>query len=72
VEHFHVRLACPADDATCNDQAPVPAGDGCDETLAWWFTDDAKAELERLRKLPPKRLTLADLPPACRSVLGGS
>ena len=72
VEHFHVRLACPADDAACNDQAPVPAGDGCDETLAWWFTDDAKAEIERLRKLPPKRLTLDDLPPACRSVLGGS
>jgi penicillin-insensitive murein endopeptidase len=66
-----VRLRCPPEDAACSDQAPVPPGDGCDETLAWWLSDDAKAELERLRKLPPKRLTLDDLPPACRSVLTG-
>jgi len=72
VYHFHVRLRCPAEDDACKNQAPVPAGDGCDETLAWWFSDDAKAKLERLRKLPPKPITLADLPPACRAVLGGS
>ena len=71
VYHFHVRLRCPPEDAACGNQAPVPPGDGCDETLAWWLSDDAKAELERLRKLPPKRLTLNDLPPACRAVLGG-
>ena len=36
-EHFHVRLNCPAGDATCVAQAPVPPGDGCDATLDWWF-----------------------------------
>ena len=71
VYHFHVRLRCPPEDAACKNQAPVPPGDACDETLAWWFTDDAEAELERLRKLPPTRPTLDDLPPVCRSVLTG-
>ena len=72
VYHFHVRLACPAEDAACKEQAPVPEGDGCDDSLAWWLSEEAKAELERLRKLPPTPPTLADLPPACRAVLGGS
>jgi penicillin-insensitive murein endopeptidase len=36
-EHFHVRLACPADSPDCTGQAPVPSGDGCDASLAWWL-----------------------------------
>ncbi len=36
-DHFHVRLACPAGSADCVAQPPVPAGDGCDASLAWWF-----------------------------------
>ena len=36
-DHFHVRLACPAGSSDCVGQAPVPAGDGCDASLAWWF-----------------------------------
>jgi len=36
-EHFHVRLSCPAGAADCVGQAAVPAGDGCDASLAWWF-----------------------------------
>ncbi|HSV29645.1 MAG TPA: penicillin-insensitive murein endopeptidase, partial [Candidatus Omnitrophota bacterium] len=35
-EHFHVRLACPAGDAGCVPQAPVPEGDGCGGELASW------------------------------------
>jgi penicillin-insensitive murein endopeptidase len=30
-EHFHVRLACPANSKLCTPQAPVPAGNGCNE-----------------------------------------
>ena len=66
--HFHVRLHCP-DGEDCTPQAPPPPGDGCDETLAWWFTDEA------LHPPPVKpedrrpELVLADLPDACRSVL---
>lgn len=35
--HFHVRLSCPPDAKYCENQAPVPAGDGCGAELASWF-----------------------------------
>ncbi|MEO0360126.1 MAG: penicillin-insensitive murein endopeptidase, partial [Pseudomonadota bacterium] len=70
--HFHVRLACPAGEVGCFDQAPPPAGDGCDATLDWWFTEEARNPKPDPNAPKPKRrgeLTLADLPPACASVL---
>ena len=48
-DHFHVRLACPADSAGCAPQEAVPAGDGCDE-LDYWLSDEARAEREKGRK----------------------
>lgn len=36
--HMHVRLRCPAGQPSCHDQAPVPAGNGCDSSLDWWFS----------------------------------
>jgi penicillin-insensitive murein endopeptidase len=36
-DHFHVRLTCPAGSPDCVRQPPVPPGDGCDASLAWWF-----------------------------------
>ncbi len=35
--HFHVRLACPHGAAYCENQAPVPTGDGCGAELYSWF-----------------------------------
>lgn len=35
--HFHVRLTCPSDAPNCENQAPIPAGDGCGEELYSWF-----------------------------------
>jgi penicillin-insensitive murein DD-endopeptidase len=71
--HFHIGLGCPEGEASCIDrQPPVPAGDGCDATLAWWFSEEAKEELRKLRASPPQPLTLDDLPPECRSVLAGT
>ena len=68
--HFHVRLHCPEEDGACVDQAPPPPGGGCDETLAWWFSEEAEMErLKQSRERPARRLTLEDLPPQCRSVL---
>ena len=64
--HFHVRLHCPAGAIGCIAQDPVTPGDGCDASLAWWFTDEA------LNPAPGPRardLTMADLPPACADVL---
>ena len=68
--HFHVRLNCPTESPNCVAQAPIPAGDGCDETLAWWFSDEArnpKPSGKPAKKRGP--ITLADLPLACTSVL---
>lgn len=67
--HFHVRLRCPEDQAECLDQQPVPTGDGCDETLAWWFSKDAEEALRRLQSAPPRLMTVDDLPLGCRTVL---
>ncbi|WP_338040298.1 penicillin-insensitive murein endopeptidase [Methylocucumis oryzae] len=36
-DHFHVRLKCPSGNRHCQSQEPLPAGDGCDAGLAWWF-----------------------------------
>jgi penicillin-insensitive murein endopeptidase len=69
--HFHVRLRCPDEEGlSCRDQTPLPAGDGCDSSLAWWFSDEARAELAARAARPPARaLTLAQLPADCREVL---
>jgi len=58
-EHFHVRLACPADSPACVPQAPAPGGDGCGEELDWWLTVAAEkvrgsAPSERGELLRPK------------------
>ena len=72
-QHFHVRLRCPADSIECLDQQPsLPAGDGCDETLAWWFSEDAEEEMRKLQAKPARPLTLDALPPGCRLMLTGS
>lgn len=68
--HFHVRLSCPDGAVGCVGQAPPPPGDGCDETLDWWFSEEALNPAPRDANAPPPReLTLSDLPPACRNVL---
>jgi penicillin-insensitive murein endopeptidase len=64
--HFHVRLACPAGEAACVEQAPPPPGDGCDASLAWWFTEEPWAPADAP---PPAPLTLADLPARCAALV---
>lgn len=63
-DHFHLRLACPPDSPACVRQEPIPAGDGCDASLDWWFqphpADAAK----------PAPALLPVLPAACRALAG--
>lgn len=66
--HFHVRLACPEDSLNCSTQAPPPPSDGCDEGLAWWFSNEAKQALADQKKQPPKIIALSDLPAECSAV----
>ncbi len=67
--HFHVRLNCPADDATCTNQLPPPPGDGCEEAQGW---------VDRILNPPPPDpnpapprgpVTMAQLPAQCAEVL---
>ena len=60
--HFHVRLTCPADATNCENQAPLPAGDGCGAELASWF-EPAKPSTT------PKAKTLPQPPQLCQMIL---
>jgi penicillin-insensitive murein endopeptidase len=64
--HMHIRIKCPAGDDACLPQAPVPPGDGCGKSLAWWFSDEA---LHPKPGKPKPPLTLAQLPAECRQVV---
>jgi penicillin-insensitive murein endopeptidase len=70
-DHIHVRLACPADSPNCRKQPPVTGDDGCsDKALAYWFSDKVlRPAKSTAPPKPPKPVTLADMPPACKSVL---
>jgi len=68
--HFHIRIGCQPGSTGCRGQAETAAGEGCDKSLAWWFT----AEPWRPNKNPdaPKArdlMTMASLPKQCRAVL---
>jgi|GEM_PF-185348 len=67
--HFHVRLACPPGETACEDQEPVNPGDGCDASLASWFSDAIlHPRPSRAPAKPRLPLTLAQLPAACRAI----
>ena len=67
--HFHIRIKCPAGDGACESQAPVPPGDGCDASLAWWFRDSVLHPRPNPNARPRPAMTLAGLPAECRRVL---
>jgi penicillin-insensitive murein endopeptidase len=68
--HFHIRIGCQPGSTGCKAQAATTPGDGCDKSLAWWFTE----EPWRPNKNPdaPKArdvMKLSALPKECRMVL---
>ena len=64
--HFHVALKCP--NAGCADRNPIPPGEGCGKELAHWFREEVRFPKPK-REVPPRILSLNDLPKACRKVL---
>jgi penicillin-insensitive murein DD-endopeptidase len=69
-EHFHVRIACPADSAECRPQPPPDSSDGCGHELDFWFKESTLHPLPPL--IPPKpepAPTLSGLPPACQQIV---
>ncbi|MEI8347713.1 MAG: penicillin-insensitive murein endopeptidase, partial [Pseudomonadota bacterium] len=64
--HIHVRLICPAQSMQClPSTSTLPEGDGCDKTLDWWFSDEAR----ELGQKPSEMDRKVDLPEACLEVL---
>jgi penicillin-insensitive murein endopeptidase len=57
-DHLHVRLRCPPGETHCVTPQPLPSGDGCDASLTWWFTDEARQRPGTPSKAP-------ELPAAC-------
>ena len=49
-DHFHVRLKCPANNKNCTGQEPLPESNGCDASLAWWFSEEAKISASKAKK----------------------
>ena len=68
--HFHIRIGCPAGSPGCAGQEQTPRGEGCDQSLSWWFTDEPWKPATGPAK-PPARdvMRLSALPAACRAVL---
>jgi penicillin-insensitive murein endopeptidase len=68
-DHFHVRLACPADSPDCMAQAAVKAGDGCEE-VPWWFSPEAQAGRDEGQKRYQSKVAhVPTLPAQCKGVL---
>lgn len=71
--HFHIRMSCPKGARDCKSQAAPPAGDGCDKSLAWWFTDEpwkpAKPAKPGEKPKPKREMRLSELPAACARVI---
>ena len=63
-DHFHVRLKCPTDSPYCVNQEPLPAGEGCDAGLAWWFSDEATKPATK-----PAPYQAPELPKLCSALL---
>jgi len=69
-EHFHIRIACPADSPQCKGQPPVPEGDGCGHAMDYWFTEGVLHPKPPLVPAPPRPgPTLAALPKECKQIV---
>lgn len=68
--HFHIRIGCQPGSTGCKPQAATARGDGCDKSLAWWFTEEPWRPNQDPDK-PKARdvMTMSSLPKACRAVL---
>lgn len=61
--HMHIRIRCPAGSPECREGNPVPAGDGCDASLEWWLSEEARR--------PPPRPRVPGPPPALPAACPG-
>ena len=69
--HFHVRLNCPDGARGCENQAPPPPGDGCDQAQEWVnnILNPPPPDPNAPAPTPRRELTMGDLPAQCAAVL---
>ncbi|TYR31525.1 penicillin-insensitive murein endopeptidase [Mesorhizobium microcysteis] len=68
--HFHIRIGCPAGSPGCGGQEATPRGEGCDQSLAWWFTDEPwRPATGPAQPRARDVMRLSALPAACKAVL---
>ena len=68
--HFHIRIGCPDGSPGCRSQAGTGSGDGCDKSLAWWFTEEPwRPATGPVKPKARDVMTMASLPAACQAVL---
>jgi penicillin-insensitive murein endopeptidase len=82
--HMHIRLFCPKDSPGCTPQGEVGTDDGCGKELDTWINlmkrvyaprppIDPKVVQPKPKPQPKKpEITLADLPAACKLVIGNT
>lgn len=73
--HFHIRMECPPGSPGCKSQNPPPSGTDCDESLAWWFTEEPWADPSdppQPEAPEPPPMQLSALPNACMAVLNAA
>jgi penicillin-insensitive murein DD-endopeptidase len=68
-DHFHVRLACPAESKLCESQAKVEAGDGCAEVASWLTPEALAAREKEHQRYRAKVGAVPKLPEACEAIL---
>jgi penicillin-insensitive murein DD-endopeptidase len=68
--HFHVRISCPKGSTGCRAQEAPPRDEGCDKSLAWWFTDEPwRPATGPAQPRARDVVTMSALPATCRAVL---
>ena len=72
--HFHVRLNCPPGDRNCQDQAAIPAGDGCADARQWVqnILNPPPPDPNPAPSTPRGPITMANLPGQCTGVLNSN
>jgi penicillin-insensitive murein DD-endopeptidase len=82
--HMHIRMGCPKDSPACTPQGQVGTDDGCGKELDTWIKlmkrvyaprppVDPKVVQPKPKPQPKKpEITLADLPAACKLVIGNT
>ena len=64
--HFHINFQCPAGQPECPARPALPAGEGCDASLQWWF-DQLDTPSKPQASGPPKKPPA--LPAACQAIM---